>query len=182
MALYTGIVTTFRILGNAATAHTLFSLENTSGSARIITVRRLTVQLDATALLTAVMPQVKCSRSSTMPGGGTTLTKGTFDTSQSSVANVVVRGANASDGGAATAITGTLGTIQWQQFCMRMHSVVGQVLAPDNNVLPALIDNPSNPSFLIQANQAIYVHVVAAAGTSNPATNHWFVSCVWEEN
>lgn len=182
MALYTGIVTTFRTLGNAATAHTIFSLENTAGSARIVTVRRLTVQLDATALLTAVMPQVKCHRHSTLPGGGTALTKGTFDTAQSSVANVVARGATASDGGGATAITGTPGTVQWQQYCMRMHSVAGQVLAPDNNVLPLLIDNPSNPSFLLRAAEALYVNVVAAVGTSNPATNHWFVSCVWEEN
>lgn len=182
MALYSGMVATFRTLGNAATAHVIFSLENTSGSTRIITVRRLTVQLDATVALTAVMPQVKCHRESTMPGGGTTLTKGTFDTAQSSVANVVARGATASDGGGATAITGTPGTVHWQQYCMRLHTAVGQVLAPDNNVLPLLIDNPTLDPFLLRANQALYVQVVAAAGTSNPATNHWFVNCAWEEN
>lgn len=182
MALFTGLTTTFRTLGNAATTHTLFTLENTAGSARIITVRRLLVQLDATALLSAVMPQVKTSRTSGLPSAGTTLAKGTFDTAQSSVANVVARGATASDGGGATAITATPGDIHWQQYCMRMHSVVGQVLAPDNNLLPQLLENPSLPPFLIRANEAIMVQVIAVVGTSNPATNNWFVSCCWEEN
>ena len=182
MALFTGMVATFRTLGNAATTHNIFTLENTAGSARIITVRRLVVQLDATAVLTAVMPQVKVSRPAALPSGGTTLTKGTFDTTTSSVANVIARGATASDGGGATAITATPGTIHWQQYCMRLHTAVGQVLAPDNNALPALVESTTLDPFRIRANESILVQVVAAAGTSNPATNHWFVNCVWEEN
>ncbi len=184
MALFTGIVTTWRTLGNAGTTHDIFAFNNTSGSARTVTLRRLLVQLDATALLAAVMPQVKTYRTSgTLPTSTTPLTKGSFDTAQSSVANVTAYGATGSDGGTATAISaGTLSVAYWQQYAMRMHSVAGQVLAPDNNLLPALIDNPSLPSFLVKAGEGIVVRVVAAVGTSNPATNHWFVSCVWEEN
>lgn len=174
--------TSFRTLGAAATTHNLFTIENTAGSAVNIAMRRLLVQLDATVALTAVMPQVKTSRTTGIPTGGTTLTKAQWDTAVASAANVIVRGATASDGGGATAITATPGAqVVWQQYCMRLHTAVGQVLAPDNNLLPALVDNPSLPNFLIRAGEAILVQVVAAVGTSNPATNHWFVSAAWDE-
>lgn len=180
---FTGVVTTFRTLGAAATPHTLFTLENTAGSPVVVTIRRLMFQMDATAVLTAVMPQIKTSRvTGALPSGGTTLVKGTFDTQQSSAANVIARGATASDGGVATAITASPGTVHWQQYGMRMHTVVGQVLTFDNNLLPGFIDNPNNASFKLAAGEAIMVQLVATAGTSNPATNHYTVSCAWEEN
>jgi hypothetical protein len=170
---------TFRTAGAAATTHNLFTLENATGSGRVVRIKRLIVQLDATATLTAVMPLVKTSRSTAIPTGGTTLTKGLFDTTQTSVAGVVARGATASDGGGATAITATAGDIVWQQYAMRMHSLAGQVLAPDNSLLPALVENTP---FILRPNQALLVQVVAAAGTSNPTSNQWFVECVWEED
>jgi hypothetical protein len=168
----------FRTLGSAATPHNLFTIENIDAT-KLVTIRRVIVQLDATAVLTAVMPQVKLSRATAVPTGGTTLNKGQFDTGNASNANTIVRGATASDGGVATAITSTAGTTLWQQYCMRMHTVVGQVLAPDNNVAPQLIDTQN---LILRQNQALLVQVVAAAGTSNPATNHWFVNVVWEED
>ncbi len=174
-------VATFRTLGAAATSQFIFSLENTSGSVVKVKIRRLLVQMDATAVLTAVMPQIKTHRATVMPGGGTSLTKVQFDTAgTASAANVVARGATASDGGAATAITGTAGTVAWQQYCMRLHTAVGQVLAPDNNLLPGLVDSTPK-DFVLNANESIIVQVVAAVTTSNPATNHYFVNCVWEE-
>jgi len=168
----------FRTLGSAATPHNLFTIENIDAT-KLVTIRRVIVQLDATAVLTAVMPQVKLSRATAVPTGGTTLNKGQFDTGNASNANTIVRGATASDGGVATAITATAGTTLWQQYCMRLHTVVGQVLAPDNNVAPQLIDTQN---LILRQNQALLVQVVAAAGTSNPATNHWFVNVVWEED
>lgn len=168
----------FRILGTAATPHNLLTIENTDAT-RLVTIRRLTVQLDATAVLAAVMPQVKSSRATAVPTGGTVLAKAQFDTANASNANTIVRAANASDGGVATAITSTAGTSIWQQYCMRMHTVVGQVLAPDNNVLPLLVETKN---LILRQNQALLVQVVAAAGTSNPATNHWFVNIVWDED
>ena len=174
-------VATFRTLGTVATSQFLFTLENTSGSAVKVKIRRLVIQMDATAALTAVMPQMKTHRCSAMPSGGTTLTKVQFDTAgAASAANVVARGATASDGGGATAITTTAGTVAWQQYCMRLHTAVGQVLAPDNNLLPSMVDT-SPVDFVLNANEAIVVQVVVAVTTSNPATNFYFVNCVWEE-
>jgi len=172
-------VATFRTLGNAATTHDLFSLENTSGAPLNIVVRRLLVQADTTAVLTAQMPQVKTHRCP-VPTGGTTLTKMPYDTAggAASMANAIARGATASDGGGATAITSSPGTVAWQQYCARMHTLVGQVLAPDNNLLPSLVETMN---FVLRPTEALVVRVLASVGTSNPATNHWFVNCVWEE-
>lgn len=165
----------FRILGSAATPHNLFTIENTDATVEV-RIRSLMIQLDATAVLTAVMPLVKVSRATGVPTGGTTLNKGQFDTTNASDAQVVVRGANASDGGAATAITATAGTTLWQEYQMRMHTVVGQVLSPPSR-MPALLEK----DLVLRQNEAILVQVVASAGTSNPATNHWSVCCTWDE-
>jgi hypothetical protein len=168
----------FRTLGTAATPQNLLTIENIDAT-KLVYIRRLTVQLDATAVLVSVMPQVKTSRATAVPTGGTALAKAQFDTINLSNANTIVRGGNASDGGVATAITATAGTTIWQQYCMRMHTVVGQVLGLDNNVLPALVDTQD---IILLQNQALLVQIVASAGASNPATNHWFCNVVWEED
>lgn len=169
---------TFRQVGTAATPQTLMTIENID-STKLVYIRRLIVQLDATAVLTSVMPLVKVSRATGVPTGGTTLNKALFDTSNSSNANTIVRGSTASDGGANSGPTATAGDTLWQQYCMRMHTVVGQVLGLDNNALPALVDTQN---LILRQNQALIVSVVASAGGSNPATNHWFTQVVWEEN
>jgi hypothetical protein len=168
----------FRTLGTAATPQNLFTIENIDAT-KLVTIRRMVIQMDATAVLVSVMPQVKTSRAAAVPTGGTVLAKALFDTANASNANTIVRGGNASDGGVATAITATAGTTIWQQYTMRMHTVVGQVLAPDNNVLPLLVETND---LILRQNQALVVQIVASAGASNPATNHWFCNVVWEEN
>lgn len=165
----------FRILGSAATPHNLLTIENTDATV-VVTIRDIMVQLDATAVLTAVMPLVKVSRATAVPTGGTTLTKAQFDTGNTSDAQIVVRAANASDGGVATAITATASAALWQEYQMRMHTVVGQVLSPPSR-MPTLLDK----SLELRQNEALLVQVVASAGTSNPATNHWSVCVTWDE-
>lgn len=168
----------FRTLGTAATPQNLLTIENIDAT-KLITIRRLTVQMDATAVLVSVMPQVKTSRATAVPTGGTVLAKAQFDTGNASNANSIVRGGTASDGGVATAITSTAGTTIWQQYTMRMHTVVGQVLGVDSNILPSLVDTQN---LILRQNQALLVQIVASAGASNPATNHWFCNIVWEED
>jgi len=53
------------------------------------------------------------------------------------------------------------------------------VLAPDMSCLPIIVDLND---FTLRQNEALLVHIVAAAGTSNPATNHYVVNVCWEEN
>lgn len=165
----------FRTLGNAATTQNLFVIYNTSPT-KIVDVRRLVMQMDATAVLTAVMPLVKTCRIASY-SGGTALSKIDWAATASDGAIQVV-GATASDGGTATAITATPTAALWQQYGMRLHTAVGQILGLDNNVITSISEN--YPIRLTQ-NQGILVHIVAAAGTSNPNTNHYFVQCAWEE-
>jgi hypothetical protein len=167
----------FRTVGSAATPQNLLTIENIDAT-KLVTVRAIILQMDATAVLTAVMPLNKLSRATAVPTGGTTLNKAQFDTSNASNANTIVRGGTASDGGALTAITATAGTTLWQEYGMRMHTVVGQVLAPVS-YLPKIIDTKN---LILRQNQALLVQVVAAAGTSNPATNHYSVCVVWDED
>ena len=167
----------FRTLGAAATAQNFFTILNGHAS-KVVRVRRMTFQMDATAVLTTFMPIVKTCRVSAA-SGGTALTKVDWDTSSASDALVVCRGANASDGGGATAITATPGTTLWQQFGMRLHTAVGQVLGNDNNVLSVICE--STP-VVLRPGEGLLVHIVAAATTSNPATNYYFVQCAWSED
>jgi hypothetical protein len=172
--------TSFRTLGAGATTQNLFTIENALGSLIKVKLKRLNFLMDATATMTAVMPAVKVVRLIALPSAGTTLVKAQFNTTTFSSTNVVVRGANASDGGVASAITATAGAVLWLQMGMRLHTLVGQVLAPDNNILPSLCEN-AGYEVILNANEALGVVMVAAAGTSNPATNHYIVEAVWEE-
>lgn len=167
----------FRTLGSAATPHNLLTIENIDAT-NLVKVRAIVIQMDATAVLTAVMPQVKVSRATAVPTGGTALNKAQFDTANASNANTIVRGATASDGGAATAITATAGTSLWQSYTQRMHTVVGQVLQVDWNVVPVVCELKD---LVLRQNQALLVQIVASIGTSNPATNFWLANVVWDE-
>jgi len=179
---YTGMVTTFKTIGGLTQPNQyLFSVENLATSGTVVTIRRLLVQMDATAVLTAVMPLVRTVRTGTPATGGTTLAKGSFDLTQASSTLVQCRGATASDLGAAVTLTpATLGTVQWQQFGMRMHTVVGQVLAPDFDMLPSLVAD-TNYNYKLAAGEGLSVYFTTPTTTSNPTTNFYFVNCVWSE-
>jgi len=169
----------FRTVGAAAVAQNLFSIFN-SGANRVVRIRRLVMQMDATAVLAVVMPIIKTSRITAAPTGGVVLAQVPWDTSGgTSHADVVARGECSVDGGTRTALVSTPGDILWQQYGMRLHTAVGQVLGIDNNVLSAISE--SFP-VVLRSGQGLVVHVVAAATTSNPATNHYFVQCAWDED
>jgi len=59
---------------------------------------------------------------------------------------------------------------------MRLHTAVGQVLSPPSRVPTLLVKD-----LVLRQNEALLVQVVASAGTSNPATNHWAVCVTWDE-
>ena len=171
-------VATFRTLGNAASPQNLFTIENPSGSGKTVKVRRLSGSMDATAVLTAVSCQFKTFRTSALPSGGTTLTIPEFVVAGTNPV-AVCRGATASDGGAATAITATAsGGALWHQMAMRFHTAVGQMLPDDLLLLPALcVDTPVE----LAAGEALVVQVLNATAANNAATNHYVVNCAFRE-
>jgi len=176
----TFLSTTFRIPGSAATTQNLLTIENATGSAVTVILRHLMIQMDATAALTAVMPQFKCSRFTGAATGGTAMTKSQFDSAVSSNASVTIRGGASADGTAA-AITATPGVAMWQQFGLRLHTAVGMVATTDLDMLPVLVADNVLAPFKLAANESLVVHLIATATTSNPSTNHYFVNAVWEE-
>ena len=177
-SLSKGLTSSFRTLGNATTPQNLFSIENAAGSTVLVGVRRLTIQMDATAALIAVASQFKTSRPTSLPTGGTALTKLTFDTTLTTSASVVARGATASDAGAATVITATAGAVGWHQFAQRLHTAAGQVILEDESLIPGLCE--TDP-IVLRAGQALLVQIVQATAANNAATNHHVVNCSWEE-
>jgi hypothetical protein len=178
VASFKGIVTSFRTLGNAASPQNLFSIENAAGSTVLLAIRRMSIQMDATVANTSVACSFKTSRPTAVPTGGTTLSKVSFDSTQSSSSSVVARGATASDGGAATAITATAGSIGWSQFAMRLHTGAGQVTMDDQSLVPTLCEDDP---IILRAGEALLVQVTNATAANNLATNHYIVNAMFEE-
>jgi hypothetical protein len=186
MATYTASVATFRTPGRASANLTqgIMSISNKYTSNSFVYIRRLIVQVDCTAVYTAVMPQVvtsKCIMGT--PPGGTVLTPVKFDTSANPEATIEVRGDASADGtnSATSLFAGTqMFPAVYQQFTMRMHTAVGQMIgAIDNPILPNLIMD--NNIYTLYPGETLVVQVVAAATAGNPTTNHWWVEAIWEE-
>ncbi len=169
--------TTFRTLGNAATTQVIAAFDNGAGSPVLVVPTEITVFADMTAALAAVAAHVRLTRASAV-SAGTVITKTLTDTAMASASQVVVRGATASDGGTATAITATIGTTIRQALLPRMQTAVGYVSQSQG---PLYADRSDMDGIVLRAGEALAIQVVAAVGTSNPATNHYLVNLAWEE-
>jgi len=171
---YRGIVASFRTLGLASAGHNIFTIFNKTGSTKLLAIRRLTVQFEDTAASLAIAPTVKTSRITALPTGGTVLTPVAMDTALTHDANCEFMGATASDGGVATAIVSTAGTYGWSDFKSRQATAVGQILFPDENLIPGLCE--SSP-IILRALQGLNVQITVASLT----TSHYLVNCAFEE-
>ena len=172
---FKGSIPSATTIGNDSTTQNLCTITNKIGSRVNIIIRRATAQIDTLAALTSVMPQVKLSRATSISGGAI-LSKTAWQTTQSSSDSVEIRTAII-DG---QPITATAGNIIWQQYCSRMHTIVEQVIAPDNNILPLLVENHD---FIIRPGESILVQVVGASVASNAAlSSNWFTEFMWEED
>lgn len=167
---------TFRTPGDATARQTLFALQNT-GTNRIVRVRRMALQADATGALLAIMPLFKLCRI-TGYTGGQALTKVAW-TATASHADIQARGRNTSDGGGQTDIVATPGETLWQQYATRLATAVGQIIGDDQNIAPLAIEGDP---IVLRQNQGILVYLEAPAASSNPNTMHYFVQAAWTED
>lgn len=177
---YMGMCASFRTPGRAATAQNVFSIFNAAGSAILVAVRRMSIQVDQTAVRLTVAPKALVARSTTAPTNGTALGKLPFDTALSSNASVAILGDASADGtSSATTLTSTPdATKGFAQYLQRENTLVGQADYPDNSMIPLLCaDDP----VILRASQGLLIHIIAAATTDNPATAHYQINCVWEE-
>ena len=170
------MVSTFRIAGSASANHNLFYVENAAGSSVLMRVRRLTAQIESTAVLVTLAPSLMTYKvTSSLATGGTASTKHLFDSADSSSASCKAHGAASADGTGST-ITWSVaaGTPGWRQFSMRLHTAVGQVLFPDNPLIPTLCDDDP---VILRAGQQLVVQVNIAYAT----TAHYIINCQWDE-
>jgi hypothetical protein len=185
MSTYTASVATFRTPGRASAnlVQGIMSISNKYSSNSFVYIRRLIVQVDCTAVYTAVMPQITTSKCIMgTPPGGTVLTPVKFDTSTSAKSTIEVRGDASADGtnSATSLFAGTqMMPSVYQQYTMRMHTAIGQILAIDNPILPNLLMD--NNIYTLYPGETLAVQVVAAATAANPTTNHWWVEAIFEE-
>ena len=179
---FTGCCGTPRIAGDNTTGQFLFALENGIGSGTIVTLRRMTVQLDTTAVLTSVTPAVRGYRSTTAlnEAGVVLMGKGTFDTSQTSNPEVEAYATNTPDGCGTGGLTTTVAQKTWQKSIPRAHTLVEQIVADDQALIPAMCDSPTW-NFKLYPGETYIVRVDAATAASNPVTNYWLVNCCWQE-
>jgi hypothetical protein len=174
VASYRGLVAAFRTLGLASANHNIFTIFNKTGSTKLLAVRRLTVQFDDTAASTAVSPVAKTSRITTLPTGGTVLTPVPFDSALTHDADCEFKGATASDAGAATTIVSAAGTDFWTDFKTRQATAVGQLLFPDESLIPDLCENTP---IILRPLEGLNVRVKDAS----LATSHYLINCAFEE-
>lgn len=177
--LATGFASTFRAPGRAGTAQPIFTLSNATDSTILVAVARINVQLDATAVLTAVQPQVKLFRCATSAiSQGTAVVAGEAEAADAASNKVIATGDASADGtSSASALTvSAVGTLLWQGYAMRLHTLVGFIPGREVELIP-----PEAGPIILAAGEALCVRVDAAVGTSNPVTNHWLVNALWHE-
>lgn len=183
---FSGRAATFQTLGLGTTAQqNLLTIANTTGSAVIVAVNRITVDLLTTAAAgiapSVVVPVVRVRRA-TGVSAGTVLTKtAKGDSAQTSAANVEIRGATASDGGAATAITATNGGLLAQKFSPRL-LVVGTSASTLYEPVDTIPFFYGEPDITLKAGEALLVSLEGmTAATGNPTTNRWIAEVDWDE-
>lgn len=177
-----GMASTFRTVGSVATTQWLWQMQNAAGSAVLVAVRSVICTMDATAALATPNPVFGLTRSTGTRAGGTAMTKvsaGTGpDAADTSSASVTVQGAASADG-TNTLITGlTVGGWMSRRVGNRLHTAVGQVLAPPLELVPLPLQKDG---IILRASEQLAVVLSAAATTDNPVTNHYTVSVVWDE-
>jgi hypothetical protein len=174
--LVTGLyaATTFRTLGSAGTPQNLLTIENPAASLVNVVIRDITIMSDSTAALLTLAPQSILSKPAVLPTGGTVLTSVKYRSSYAA-AVAIARGATASDGGVATAITATAGTSIWQQYLDRQATNVGLVAHPNYRMIPDV--GADLRQLILVPGESVLVQLVGAAA----ATTHMICNVAWTE-
>lgn len=166
-------VTTFRTVGLASTPHNLFTIWNPAASGRNIALRVLLMEVDHTTLLATTL-QAITSHPTAQPSGGTLITPHKF-VAGASASIAEVRGATASDGGGATAITATAGSVRvWSNFVQRPPSLAGWFTSDRAFMIP---EQCASTPIILAPGDGILLNTVQAATTGA----FYLVRAMWEE-
>ncbi len=173
-----------RTLGDTTALQVLFALRNqtVASAPRIVRVNRLFLFADCTAALTGFLPLIRALKAvASAIGGGTALPKSFADSLLAGGTSALIDAlcGTASDGGAATAITGGTGApgvasanAYGGAMSTTMHSATGQRYVS----AVALFEEP----LIVRAGECITV-TLGAPATQNAATVHYVVRAECEE-
>lgn len=157
---FVGAVGAFRAVGDVGANSNLLTIFNKAGSGVLVAVRRLTIQNDQTAAGTTVIRLVRTTRLTTAPTDGTLLTPQTWDTLQTHNANVEIRGRATADDTNGTLTATAVADRARQAINMRAHTLVGQLLYPDTNLL---LDYPyPDDPLVLREGEGVLVSTVGA--------------------
>lgn len=176
--VYEGRCGSFRQLGIAGTAgQKLLSLFNAVGSTVIVDLQSLTYDVYQTAARVVAPPVIRLHRITTLPTGGTAISKVAVDSALSSNASVTLLQGTASDGGAATAIVSTpaAGTLITQEPVGRALTLVGYEQFDRGDFLD------SDAPITLRAGEGVLLNLDYTVATSNPVTDNYIVNARWLE-
>lgn len=172
---FQGMATTFRIPGVTGSGQNWLSIFNAAGSAVLVAVRSIQVEVDYITNSTT-MRFFATTRITTAPTGGTVLSKVAFDTAESSNASVTLLG-GASGDGTASAIVATPGTDRaWRIHHTHFDAVTDlqQARSRDLDTIAPLADD--DPPYLA-ASEGLLLSLPDASSTSTQTV----VKVVWQE-
>ena len=177
-----GRTSSFRIPGRAGTSgQKLFSIYNAAGSAVLVDVEKISVDLNQTVVkaVTVIPPIIRLYRVTVQPAAGTALAKTARDTAKASSASVTALGDASADGSlSATALTATLipGAIITQEFAPRLITAAGYEIADRVFFLEG-----TDELITVRPGEGLVVMLDYTLATQNPATDMWLVNCKWCE-
>lgn len=180
---FKGRAATFRTTGRAGTAgQKLMSIHNASGSAVIVDVHNVKVDVIQTAVraITVEPVLIRLWKVTVLPTNGTALTKISKETTlyPSSSASVTILGdASADKTLSASALTATLpaGTFVSQEYASRNFTAVGQEAADKVEFLGF------DDVITLRPLEGLVVFLDYATATFNPATDFWTATLDWDE-
>lgn len=175
-----GRAQTFRMPGRAGTTgQKLASIHNATGSAVMVRVNRITVDLAMTAakLVTVLPPIIRAHRVTVLPSGGTALAKVADDTAAISNASVTLLQDASADGTSGTALAATIPATSWlvQEFAPRLITAAGYEPADRLTFLEG------EPDIILRPLEGAVVELVYNLATMNPITDMWIVGFDWDE-
>ena len=181
---YRGRATTFVTPGRAAVAQKAFAIHNATGSAVLVAVNRVRVDMLSTALKAATVlpPLIRIHRFTVLPTGGTALSKIGLDTAQTSSASVTVWGDSSADNagaGTSSATTLTVTTLApptAQRYAPRFITLAGY------EPMDSVTFFEGEPDIILRPLEGLCVFLdMATLTTGNPATDKWVVGADWTE-
>lgn len=174
---YRGRACSFRTLGIAGTAgQNLVSIFNAVGSSVIVDVELIATDVMQTAARVVAAPIVRAHKITTLPTGGTAITKIAEDSTMTSSSSVTLLQGTASDGGAATAIVSTPGanTIINQEVAPRALTLVGYEQFDRLEWFDQYV-------WTLRAGEGLLLRLDYSLATSNPITDVWINQFRWSE-